>query len=111
MLVFGRRLAASILALVLTGAFCATAQERPLDVKLQTAFDQGQLSGLHNVLVVRDGKVLAERHFAGIDLPMLWKVEQAQARPRNPARSALGYQIHRRPSLRHCLGRGQSAWH
>ena len=71
MLVFGRCLAALLLWLcVLAGAFDATAQERRLDARLQTAFDKGQLSGLHNVLVIRDGEILAERHFAGIDLPM-----------------------------------------
>ena len=68
-MLFGRRLATSLIALVLAGAFDATAQERPLDAKLQTAFDKGQLSGLHNLLVIRDGEILAERHFSGIDRP------------------------------------------
>lgn len=67
MSVFGRRLAASLIALVLAGACHATAQERPLEARLQIAFDKGQLSGLHSFLLIHDGEILAERHFAGID--------------------------------------------
>ena len=82
MLVFGRRLAALLIAFVLVDAFDATAQERRLDAKLQTAFDKNQLSGLHNVLVIRDGEILAERHFAGIDLPMYGRWSKRQHGPK-----------------------------
>ena len=60
-------LSVSLQALVLMFASGAAAQDRPLDANLQIAFDKGQLSGLHNVLVIHDGEILAEHHFAGID--------------------------------------------
>ncbi len=63
------RIGLSLLALLVLLSGRVEAQERPLDAKLQTAFEKGQLSGLHNVLVIRDGEILAERHFAGIDRP------------------------------------------
>lgn len=63
------RLAVLLTVFALAGGSDAIAQDRPLDAQLQTAFDKGELSGLHNVLVIRDGEILAERHFAGIDQP------------------------------------------
>lgn len=67
MTVFLRWLATPLIASFLTVALAAGAQERPLDAKLKSAFEKGQLSGLHNVLVIQDGEVLAERHFQGVD--------------------------------------------
>lgn len=38
-----------------------------LEQKIKTAFEAGELSGLHSVLVIHEGKVVSENHFAGDD--------------------------------------------
>lgn len=47
----------------------ATAEEdiRPMEAALQAAFDRGELKGLHEVLVIHKGEVLAESFFDGED--------------------------------------------
>ena len=45
----------------------ADAQERELEARLKAAFAAEQLSGLHDVLVIHDGEILADCHFAGSD--------------------------------------------
>ena len=67
MIVSPRWFAPSVTTAFLVAALGVNAQERPLDAKLQTAFDKEQLSGLHNVLVIHNGEILAERHFRGPD--------------------------------------------
>jgi len=67
MIVSPRWLAPFVTTAFLVAALNTNAQERPLDVKLKTAFDKEQLSGLHNVLIIHNGKILAERHFRGVD--------------------------------------------
>lgn len=67
MTVYPRWLAPFITTIFLLAALSTNAQERPLDSKLKTAFDKEQLSGLHNVLIIHNGKILAERHFRGVD--------------------------------------------
>ncbi len=62
-----RWLVSCIATAFLMAAPSPNAQERPLDAKLKAAFDKGQLPSLHNVLVIRNGEILAERHFAGVD--------------------------------------------
>ena len=67
MIISPRWLAPFIATAFLVAALGTSAQERPFDAKLQTAFDKEQLSGLHNVLIIHNGKILAERHFRGAD--------------------------------------------
>ena len=59
-------------ALIATAALAAlsaaaAAQDRPLDAKLKAAFVAGELKGLHNVVIIHDGDVLAESSFPGRD--------------------------------------------
>lgn len=67
MIISARWLAPFLAAAFLVAALSTNAQERPLDTKLKVAFDKEQLSGLHNVLIIHNGKILAERHFRGVD--------------------------------------------
>lgn len=56
--------------LLTISAFIASAalgKDRDLDEKLRQAFDAGQLSGLHSVLVLHQGEIVTESHFAGDD--------------------------------------------
>lgn len=64
--------------IILAIAASAIAQERPLGAKLQAAFDKEQLSGLHSVLVIHNGQILAERYFRGADqrLGETWSMRQ-----------------------------------
>ena len=52
------------LSLTTTGAWAET---NTMEEKLQAAYASGELSGLHSVLVMRDGKVLSEAYFTGED--------------------------------------------
>ena len=49
------------------GSAFAAAQDNLLETNLKKAFAAGELEGLHSVLVMREGKVLAEVHFKGKD--------------------------------------------
>lgn len=61
-----RSAAASALALFATAA-AAQAEDRALDTRLRTAFEAGDLPGLHAVIVEKDGETLAESYFPGAD--------------------------------------------
>ncbi|SHM77160.1 serine hydrolase domain-containing protein [Roseibium suaedae] len=54
-------------ALALNAAANAGENMRPLETSLQAAFDRGELKGLHEVLVIHKGEVLAESFFDGED--------------------------------------------
>ncbi|MEM7635934.1 MAG: serine hydrolase, partial [Pseudomonadota bacterium] len=43
------------------------AKDSRMEAKLDTAFAAGELSGLHSVLVIHKGSVIAERHYPGDD--------------------------------------------
>ena len=54
-------------ALVILFVCLSTALGEGLNVKLDAAFEAGQLAGLHGVLVRRKGKNGVEAHFQGKD--------------------------------------------
>ena len=58
-----------ILAMVLwiLSASLAVARGESMEARLKAAFEAGELEGLHSVLVLKDGEVFAEVHFAGED--------------------------------------------
>ena len=56
---------ASLLLSVSSGI--ALAESNALEEELDAAFDAGELDGLHSVLVLLEGKVLAEAYFTGQD--------------------------------------------
>ncbi len=51
--------------LILTGA--AMAKDSTMEERLDRAFAAGQLDGLHSVLVIHKGKILAEKYYPGDD--------------------------------------------
>lgn len=55
---------AALVAAVSSGAL---AGETQMDTKIDTAFAAGELSGLHAVMVLHKGEVVAERYYAGAD--------------------------------------------
>lgn len=58
-------LALSLLLLLLSSRLAA--QERPLQDAIAAGFKAGDLAGLHSVLVMQKGEILAENHFEGSD--------------------------------------------
>ncbi len=58
---------ALLLALFFTIPNLAQARNLELEQKIKTAFEAGELSGLHSVLLLQKGEILAEVHFEGID--------------------------------------------
>ena len=54
------RRAILVLAAVAVATGPAMAQLHPLDATLKAAFDQGELKGLHSLLIIHNGEVLAE---------------------------------------------------
>ncbi|WP_419901956.1 serine hydrolase domain-containing protein [Kiloniella sp.] len=56
-----------MLIVVLLSCVSALAGETPLEEKLDTAFQKGDLSGLHSVYILHKGEVLAERYYSGQD--------------------------------------------
>ncbi|MGI9408218.1 MAG: serine hydrolase domain-containing protein [Hyphomicrobiaceae bacterium] len=61
------RLCLSLLIVALAGLSGVVGMERELGEKLRAAFEAGELSGLHSVLVVHKGEIVAESHFKGED--------------------------------------------
>ncbi|MGI9515114.1 MAG: serine hydrolase domain-containing protein [Anderseniella sp.] len=57
----------SLAAGLLIVMYPALAKDSRMEQDLDKAFAAGQLSGLHSVLVIHKGTVLAERHYAGDD--------------------------------------------
>lgn len=45
----------------------AALADRPLEAEIDAAFKAGELEGLHSVIILHKGKILAERHYAGDD--------------------------------------------
>jgi CubicO group peptidase (beta-lactamase class C family) len=50
-----------------------------LDKEIEDAFRAGELSGLHSVLIIKKGEILAEKHFPGEDLR--WRVPIGNREP------------------------------
>ncbi|MEM9063539.1 MAG: serine hydrolase [Pseudomonadota bacterium] len=61
-----RTLLGTVIALALS-ATAAIAGGASMEAKLKAAFEAGDLEGLHSVLVLKDGEIFAEAHFAGED--------------------------------------------
>ena len=64
---------------------------------------------LHGVVIVRSGRLVLERYFAGRGQGARPQPRQRERSARHAARHALGDEEHRRPALRHCAGAGQGA--
>ena len=56
-----------VLSCLLIVAFISNAQANELETKIETAFERGQLNGLHAVYVMHKGKPVAESYFTGHD--------------------------------------------
>ncbi len=61
------RLFCGLVATLLIMMHPAMAKDSRMEAKLDTAFAAGELSGLHSVLVIHKGSVIAERHYPGDD--------------------------------------------
>lgn len=61
------RLFCGFVATLLIMMHPAMAKDSRMEAKLDTAFAAGELSGLHSVLVIHKGSVIAERHYPGDD--------------------------------------------
>ena len=57
----------SLVATLLILMHAAMAKDSNMEEKLNTAFAAGQLSGLHSVLVIHKGSIIAENHYRGDD--------------------------------------------
>ncbi|MCP4433456.1 MAG: serine hydrolase [Gammaproteobacteria bacterium] len=67
-MIFGsRRLYIFLLVTAFVGLPGAYGKGRILDEKLKEAFFAGELSGLHSVLIIHEGEIIAETHFPGRD--------------------------------------------
>lgn len=56
-----------MLVAILAGVAPQAAADEMLEQKIDKAFEAGELPGLHSVLIIHKGEVLAERHYTGAD--------------------------------------------
>jgi len=61
------RLLCGLLAILPIMMYPAMAKDIRMEEKLDTAFAAGHLSGLHSVLVIHEGSIVAEKHYPGDD--------------------------------------------